>query len=906
MKSRKIVTLICSIALSNSYAIGADSSKRQNDSVYCSSCEATKEKKNQCPSILPEMIANDKGGRLLGVVKSKYQECTKDIMSMNADYFKRETLKKEVETHLSGKVSKAIINNINKCPSKETPDTREEIGKAAYSLLRLEAGQKALLNEIAFKDFVLDDPILKDEECTNIIFQSLENQCNKLKDSCFSNKSKERNDFLTLNEKVGKEISKIEKELESKSLSAETKKTKSGALKVFKAQYPWFFGDEYKKLKKDIASGKKSIYEATKAQFKADKKASKKLLQDLQNASDCFYDTSSSFCTPQKVLSNIEKTPELELEVINGDTAEEKNNQVFWNNNMRAQSCLARNTDADNRGNELIAEAGQIAVLTVATWGLGEIPALLRAANATRSASLATGTAFAAQVSVDSYYALSGLETAINACNGYDVQKMKSQSNSKTFTCPLEKNANEVSYSEKESCKFEVIAALAGGVPVAIAAKQALQVVKDPHIKKALTAISDKTKSSLSAAGEWLGSTQQMERARDLTQTCKHLPSLCEDLNSGRKIHKVGTLGAGEGIAAEDLAKMGYDVTAVEIAGKAETLTKATDKGGKITRINGEDAARTTKLQKGTYDAFFDTHGANAYTDRPDLVTQQIVDALKKDGKYHLFGGGGADNWALNNKIILEDGRVVSYIDWLKTIPGIKVETEFAKGGLNEAGELITSPIQGSRIVITKADPNVKIPELENLFREKISSSDTHIVPHQTFKVKASGAKKVEYPKTTGGEQHFVSNGSPLKQLQQLKPGSKVTIAGGPSGNGVLASTKIRLKNGSEVSLEQYLNNIPGVSVTYGPSMTVKRFVEKRDGVKIFTGNSDQIVNNFSVKEQVQVRDMIISVSDPKKLEGFLKEHNLDLIGLGKPAPIKYDNNGKVLEQVQPPYFMEK
>lgn len=906
MKSRKIISLICTLGLSSAHAAGTDLNGRHCDSsVYSSYCEATKEKTSQCPAILSEMITNDKGGRLLGIVESRYKECTKDIMT-HADFDKRETFQKEVEKHLNKKLSLAMMNNINKCPANETPDSREEIGKAAYSLLRLEAGQKALLSEIAFKDFVLDSPILKDETCKDIIFQSLENQCTKLKNSCFNNRSKERNDFFVLNDKIGTEIIKIEKELESNSLTAELKKTKTAALSVFKAEYPWFFGEEFKKSKKDIFAGKKSLNEVTKAQFKADKIASKKLLLDLQNSSECFYDTSSSFCNPKKILSNIEKTPEIELEVISGDTAEEKNNQVFWNNNMRAQSCLARSTDADNKGNEMLAEAGQIVVLSAATWGLGEIPALLRAARAARSASVAAGTAFAAQVGVDSYYALSGLETAINACYGYEVQELSSKTNPDSFTCPLATNLNEVSYLEKESCKVEVIAALAGGVPLATAAKQALQVAKDPKIKRALTAISEKTKSAATAFGQWLHRTQQMERSRNLTQTYGLLPSLHKDLHSGRKIQKIGTLGSGKGIAAEDLANLGYDVTAIEIAGVSHTATKTTAKGGKITRINGEDAAKTTKLEKGSYDVFFDTHGANAYTDRPDLVMQKIVDALKTDGKYHLFGGGGADNWALNNKVILEDGKVVSYIDWLKTIPGIKVEVEFSKGKLSEIGELISDPIQGSRMVITKTDPNAKIPELENLFREKITSNDTHIVPAQTFKVKSSSAKKVEYPKTVGGDQHFVSKGSPLQQLQQLKPGSELTIIDGPSGNGILSSATIRLKNGSQVSLARYLNNIPGVSVSYGATVAGKRFIEKRNGVKIFDGHADHIVNDFAVYEKIHSRNMIISVTDPKKLEEFVKSNRLELIGVGKPAPIRYDAEGNIVEQVPAPYFIEK
>ena len=162
---------------------------------------------------------------------------------------------------------------------------------------------------------------------------------------------------------------------------------------------------------------------------------------------------------------------------------------------------------------------------------------------------------------------------------------------------------------------------------------------------------------------------------------------------------------------------------------------------------------------------------------------------------------------------------------------------------------------------------------------------------------------------TSGASQHFVSQGLPTDQLSNLATkgaGAKITIPAGPTSGGILDRSTIRLKNGDEVTLGDYLKKMPGIKVSYSAPKLAKQYIETRNGVKIFTGNADVVKNNFRVTQQVEMREAIITVTNPSAVTRFCKKHGLDLAGLGKPAPIKFDSAGNAIEEVRAPYYIEK
>jgi hypothetical protein len=105
--------------------------------------------------------------------------------------------------------------------------------------------------------------------------------------------------------------------------------------------------------------------------------------------------------------------------------------------------------------------------------------------------------------------------------------------------------------------------------------------------------------------------------------------------------------------------------------------------------------------------------------------------------------------------------------------------------------------------------------------------------------------------------------------------------------------------------LDKYLEKIPGLKISFINRKETKRYVETRSRVKIFTGDMDEFKSNFRVTEKIAVEDLQVTVTDPKAVEIFLQKHNLELAGLGKPAPIKFDGTGNPVEQVRAPYFIE-
>lgn len=879
----------------------------------CKTCEQNLEQKRTCPEFLSSLLESEKQGGMYGLRKSAYKECNQPGQSLSSlytrlDYEKVAELERDIRNNLSGRVSPAVLNNLAMCSSANkiedktlTPiDRRILMGKAAYSLLKIESAEKELYDQIAFADFInLNEPLVK-VECGDDIFPSMEARCKQLKNSCFKNKDADRNGFIKLSEKAFESLSKLDQEIASKNLSPENKDHKSKARDMIKSKFPWIASEGFKKSY--AAQKDKSFLQALKKSFVKDRESSLKKLKEFKNSSTCFIDSKANSCESDKFMANLESAPELDLNLTNRFANDQ--DHLKWNINMDAQACLARHTHTNNEATHLVNEALFVSGATLVTGGLGAVAGLAEAGSLIRSgmalannATLLSRTAFITQFSVDSYYGLRGAGDAFSACTGHEVGKIQSTTKEE-LACPMMDSRDGVSFNDQENCKLEVIMAIAGGLPVAVGLKKARELTTDLKLKEKLyKVVKDLTEFK-----------PQMITDRNVGASLAlfgNSPELKALFNSSKPL-KIGTLGAGKGISAEELAHKGHNVLAIEIGGKTETISKATEKGGSITRINGTDASRAS-LEHKSFDLFYETHGANAYTDRPDLLTKNILDGLKKDGKYFAFGGGDADSWALNNKVILENGDVVSYLDWIKTIPGIKVEAHIIPGKLNESGELISNP--GSYFIVTKLKDDIKVPELNNIYRETNATEKGRMVPYQTFEVKSSSAPKLKLPVTEGSTQHFVSQGMPTDQLKNLVAkgkGSEMIISAGPSKGGILDRSKVRLKNGSEVSLEQYLEKIPGLKVVYSAPKEAKMFVETRSSVKIFNGHADEIKKDFRVIEKVQMREAKITIKDPLAVEKFLQAHGLDLAGLGKPAPIKFDNAGNAIEQVRAPYFMEK
>jgi hypothetical protein len=877
----------------------------------CKSCAPNLEVQRTCPEFLSSLLDNDKTRGMYGLRTSAYTECDKPGHSLRSiftkfDYEKVDELEHDLKNNLSGIVSDAVLNKIVTCkkttlpPKKnETPiDRRLLLAKASYSLFKIDRAEKELYDKIAFADFVnMTDP-LKEIDCADEVLPLVESKCLHLKNNCFKNLDSERSNFWKLSEKAFQSLTKLELEIADKNIPESEKEFKTKSRDLIILKFPYIASINFKKIYSK--QNDKSFYLALTKSLNEDKKASLEELKSYKNSSRCFLDSNESSCDPNQFMSLLNHSPEIDLTSFTKFSNDQ--DHLKFNINMDAQACLARYSNTNNEATQIMNQGLRDSTLIAATAGLGalsgmaEIASLARTGTMlTKNATLLSRVALASQLSLDTYYGVQGATTAFDACTGHSVGKIQTTTND-ALTCPMATSNDGISFNDQESCKLEIILAIAGGLPVVTGLKNASELTHNLKLKeKLLYVIKDFTEFKT-----------EMIRDRNLSMTLGifgNSPTL-KSMFEGAPL-KIGTLGAGKGISAEELAQRGHHVTAVEFTGKTETTVKATSNEGSITRINGTDAS-TVKLGH-DFDLFYDTYGANAYTDKPDLLMKNILQSLTKDKKYFAFGGADLDNWAINNKIILKNGDIVSYLDWLKTIKGTKVEISTIPGKLSEDGHLI-SP-NGSIFVITKTSDDIEIPNLENMYRESNPEKNGRMVPLQTFKEVSNNSPILKLPVTEGPHQHFVSLGLPTEQLKLLATkgkGAELTIPEGPAVGGILDSTKIKLKSGLEVNLATYLSKIPGIKVSYTKEVPAKRYIETRNNVKIFTGTRDEIKNNFRVTEIVQLRDLKIKVTDPNALKVYCQEHHLDLIGLGKPAPIKFDETGYPAEQVRSPFFIEK
>lgn len=87
-------------------------------------------------------------------------------------------------------------------------------------------------------------------------------------------------------------------------------------------------------------------------------------------------------------------------------------------------------------------------------------------------------------------------------------------------------------------------------------------------------------------------------------------------------------------------------------------------------------------------DLITDLYGALAYSLNPDVVLQKYLDALSANGE--ILVSLGEHLQPVHGDVRLLDGTIVSFLDWLKSIPGIQVEHQSFRES-KELGEVIAS-----------------------------------------------------------------------------------------------------------------------------------------------------------------------------------------------------------------------
>ncbi|MDD5303046.1 MAG: hypothetical protein PHS14_08035 [Elusimicrobia bacterium] len=166
--------------------------------------------------------------------------------------------------------------------------------------------------------------------------------------------------------------------------------------------------------------------------------------------------------------------------------------------------------------------------------------------------------------------------------------------------------------------------------------------------------------------------------------------------------------GGGEGVAVKeylDLAKA-RNWPAVKITLLAYDTPARSE--GLLEVLSGRYLEKIPDSEITKSDIITDLFGPLSYSGQPHLVLQKYLDRLKDGGKAFIHLGAGDQAFGTTNQVVMADGRVVPFVDWLKTVPGLDFEYEVRH---------IVTPMRefdtGTAILTRRAGPDVRFPPLE-------------------------------------------------------------------------------------------------------------------------------------------------------------------------------------------------
>ncbi|MBK7891994.1 MAG: hypothetical protein IPJ84_14495 [Bdellovibrionales bacterium] len=126
--------------------------------------------------------------------------------------------------------------------------------------------------------------------------------------------------------------------------------------------------------------------------------------------------------------------------------------------------------------------------------------------------------------------------------------------------------------------------------------------------------------------------------------------------------------GAGDAIALQEFVAANPRArgTAISVESSAESKGRMSVLKGQF--IEDIPSDRVEKARVVT-----DVIGGLAYSGTPHLVLRKYFDWLETTGEIFVFMGT-RDVYGLTNRVITSDGKYLNLIDWIKQIPGIKVD----------------------------------------------------------------------------------------------------------------------------------------------------------------------------------------------------------------------------------------
>lgn len=182
-------------------------------------------------------------------------------------------------------------------------------------------------------------------------------------------------------------------------------------------------------------------------------------------------------------------------------------------------------------------------------------------------------------------------------------------------------------------------------------------------------------------------------------------------------------LGGGKGMAMSQLP--GMPLGEYRAATRESDLPKMTLVTYK-TNLGPEDFSKNTKVLQGKYfdeipdsefekaDLITDMYGIFSYSHQKDEVLRRIIPKLKSDGEWMIYYGAQSEC-----TILKKNGEKQKLFEWLKSIPGIEVESisGYSWYQVSPASIIIrrkkTPSLQGLADKVLGRQEDIKIPRLE-------------------------------------------------------------------------------------------------------------------------------------------------------------------------------------------------
>lgn len=432
-----------------------------------------------CPSVLSNLVQQDKKNSFGGLLESQYNTCRKYLRSDqdNQAFPSSKDLALHFAQYEGAGLGANVHSQIQRCLSSDDTQAKENISKYYYYFNRLEKAQNAQLEAMAGIDLVLGLNPITDISCRDISLQAAQESCQQIKKSCQPQQGLQ--ELSTRSTEAKTQIAELETQKKKIEMQAHAKgplflKSENGQkqaaqvqalefmIQTLRSQNAWLDGPDYQKA---IKSGK-SESASIAIQLKKNRSEIQKNYMEGLQAQACLAGSSQKSCSPESIRAAIEKTP-LAPDRISTKNGSSKARSLAAGEYLSMQQCAHQATVDREATGKVLQSATLDAVLAGATLGLGALYAAPKALISARSLAVAKYAKLADQGFNAGYFAAS-LTEAGKQCLSDQREIASAPASSSAKKCDV-KNVYEGAQAIEayDSCVSSALWAGLDGLPFA-------------------------------------------------------------------------------------------------------------------------------------------------------------------------------------------------------------------------------------------------------------------------------------------------------------------------------------------------------------------------------------------------------------------------------------------------------